>query len=101
MQHVPYLEPQVGEWAKMFPPKLHTLFLGCAIHYPIALARDGKIADTVERHQTTHSFNFPPRHSRESGNTRPKFRGTDIQRLKITDPTLRLTLFTRGVNITA
>ena len=37
VQHALNLEPQIAEWAKMFSPKHHTLFLGRGIHYPIAL----------------------------------------------------------------
>ena len=37
VQHALNLEPQIAEWAKMFAPKHHTLFLGRGIHYPIAL----------------------------------------------------------------
>ena len=37
VQHALNLEPQIAEWAKMFSPKQHTLFLGRGIHYPIAL----------------------------------------------------------------
>ena len=37
VQHALNLEPQIAEWAKLFSPKHHTLFLGRGIHYPIAL----------------------------------------------------------------
>jgi glucosamine--fructose-6-phosphate aminotransferase (isomerizing) len=37
VQHALNLEPQVAEWARMFAPRHHALFLGRGIHYPIAL----------------------------------------------------------------
>ena len=37
VQHALNLEPQIGEWAKLFAPKHHALFLGRGVHYPIAL----------------------------------------------------------------
>ncbi|MGH8280085.1 MAG: SIS domain-containing protein, partial [Gammaproteobacteria bacterium] len=37
VQHALNLEPQIAEWAKLFAPKQHALFLGRGIHYPIAL----------------------------------------------------------------
>ncbi|HSC46987.1 MAG TPA: glutamine--fructose-6-phosphate transaminase (isomerizing) [Gammaproteobacteria bacterium] len=37
VQHALNLEPQISEWAKLFAPKQHALFLGRGVHYPIAL----------------------------------------------------------------
>ncbi len=37
VQHALNLEPQVAEWARVFAPRHHALFLGRGIHYPIAL----------------------------------------------------------------
>ena len=37
VQHTLNLEPQISEWAKLFAPKQHALFLGRGVHYPIAL----------------------------------------------------------------
>ncbi|MGH8280249.1 MAG: glutamine--fructose-6-phosphate transaminase (isomerizing), partial [Gammaproteobacteria bacterium] len=37
VQHALNLEPQIAEWARLFAPKQHALFLGRGMHYPIAL----------------------------------------------------------------
>src|SRR3546814_10592854 len=37
VQHALNLEPQIAAWAERFAPKHHALFLGCGVHYPIAL----------------------------------------------------------------
>ena len=37
VQHALNLEPQIREWAKRFADKVHALFLGRGVHYPIAL----------------------------------------------------------------
>ena len=37
VQYALNLEPQIQEWAKLFAPHHHALFLGRGVHYPIAL----------------------------------------------------------------